>query len=299
VQSETVKIVQVNFGVKLVEAETMLGAIFGLGFVQAKDRLWQLNFYRYLTSGRISELIGPAGVPIDKYVRTIGIPRAARKHLAMLDDEELNFLQNYCNGINKAAEHVSLYPLEFYIFMTGFEEYEPIHALSQMSLLSVFLTKDFALEYLRSRLTEIYDRQLVDRLLPFQKEHYFDLGKMETISDDELVEHGFHSENDADGLFTINEELYHIRQKTKKSLDAIEDFPHLRKSFPFTDLVSSWSSLGSNCWAVHGNFTKYGKPILSCDPHLVRYTSPTWYGVRLRWNETVIEQTENGPEERN
>jgi penicillin amidase len=53
--------------------------------------------------GRLSELIGPAGVPIDKYVRTIGIPRAAHHHLEMLDDEERNFLQNYCNGINKAA----------------------------------------------------------------------------------------------------------------------------------------------------------------------------------------------------
>jgi len=58
---------------------------------------------------------------------------------------------------------------------------------------------------------------------------------------------------------------------------------------PFTDLVSSWENLGSNCWAVHGNFTKSGKPILSCDPHLVKYTSPTWYGVRLRWNETVTD----------
>lgn len=102
-QQETVKIVQVDYGFKLVEAETYLGAIFGLGFVHAKDRLWQLNFYRYLTMGRLSELIGPAGVPIDKYVRTIGIPRAAHHHLEMLDDEERNFLQNYCNGINKAA----------------------------------------------------------------------------------------------------------------------------------------------------------------------------------------------------
>lgn len=48
VVDETVTIVQVDNGVKIVEAETMMGAIFGLGFIHAKDRLWQMNFYRHL-----------------------------------------------------------------------------------------------------------------------------------------------------------------------------------------------------------------------------------------------------------
>ncbi len=48
VVDETVTIVQVDYGVKIVEAETMMGAIFGLGFIHAKDRLWQMNFYRHL-----------------------------------------------------------------------------------------------------------------------------------------------------------------------------------------------------------------------------------------------------------
>lgn len=73
-----------------MEAETFLGAIYGLGFVTAKDRLWFLNFYRHLASGRISELVGPSGVPIDRYIRTVGIPRAAKHFIEMLSDEELN-----------------------------------------------------------------------------------------------------------------------------------------------------------------------------------------------------------------
>ena len=51
-----------------MEAETLEGAIFGLGFIHAKDRLWQINFYRYLVMGRLAELIGPMGVPIYRYV---------------------------------------------------------------------------------------------------------------------------------------------------------------------------------------------------------------------------------------
>ena len=45
---EQVEIHQVNHGVKLVEAQTLEGAVYGLGFIHAKDRLWQLDFYRRL-----------------------------------------------------------------------------------------------------------------------------------------------------------------------------------------------------------------------------------------------------------
>ena len=71
-------IVQIDHGIKLVEAETMMGAVYGLGFIHAKDRLWQLYFYRLLVQGRLSELLGSTAVPLDKYVRTIGLPRAAK-----------------------------------------------------------------------------------------------------------------------------------------------------------------------------------------------------------------------------
>lgn len=29
--------------------------------------------------------------------------------------------------------------------------------------------------------------------------------------------------------------------------------------------------IGSNCWVISGNHTESGKPILSCDPHLVKW----------------------------
>ena len=55
-----------------------MGSIYGLGFVHAKDRLWQLDFYRYIVNGRLAEVLGSAAVPVDTYVRNIGLPRASR-----------------------------------------------------------------------------------------------------------------------------------------------------------------------------------------------------------------------------
>lgn len=76
--------------------------------------------------------------------------------------------------------------------MTDFEEFKPEDVASVLTLLGVFLTKDWDLEYLRGRLTEIYDREFVDKLLPYRSEDYFDLGYMESINDEELQKHGFH-----------------------------------------------------------------------------------------------------------
>ena len=42
---------------------------------------------------------------------------------------------------------------------------------------------------------------------------------------------------------------------------------------------------GSNCWAVHGNHTQSGKPIISCDPHLAKLQFSIWYINRLSWKQ--------------
>lgn len=65
-----------------------MGALYGLGFVHAKDRLWQLNFYRLLVNGRLAEILGSAAVPVDTFVRTVGIPRAAKALISALAEEE-------------------------------------------------------------------------------------------------------------------------------------------------------------------------------------------------------------------
>jgi hypothetical protein len=108
--------------------------------------------------------------------------------------------------------------------MTSFEEYTPVDVASQIFMLAIFQTKDWAVEYLRGRLTEIYDREFVDQLLPFQREHYFDLGKMETITDEDLETHGFYEAGFSEHHSRLDESLFHIRSKIKKVMEVDADF---------------------------------------------------------------------------
>jgi len=62
--------------------------------------------------------------------------------------------------------------------MTDFEEYQPEDALYTWSILTQMLSGDWHMEMLRERLTEVYDRKLVDKLLPFSPDEHLDFGSV-------------------------------------------------------------------------------------------------------------------------
>jgi penicillin amidase len=49
------------------------------GYVHAQERLWQMEVWRHISSGRLSELFGASTLSEDKFIRTLGwrAPRSA------------------------------------------------------------------------------------------------------------------------------------------------------------------------------------------------------------------------------
>ena len=192
----------------MVQAKTYEGAMFGLGFVHAKDRLFQLHMTRMIGQGRLSELIGSEGIEIDKYIRQLGVVRAAKADLAELDPDERASLVNYAAGINKVVENIKVYPFEFQVLMTSFEPWSEKDSLACAYLYNAMASTDWFAEMLRLRLLEVYDRTLVDQLLPFKPEHFFPFENMETISDEELKRSGQLADEDNYGkLYSVEEDL--------------------------------------------------------------------------------------------
>jgi penicillin G amidase len=83
-----------------------LGAVYGLGFVEGMDRLWQLDFMRNLASGRLSEYLGEEALPLDKFIRVQGLNRMTEKYMRTIKHDELIMLENYAAGINKLVEQI-------------------------------------------------------------------------------------------------------------------------------------------------------------------------------------------------
>lgn len=277
---EPVEIVRDESGVPHIYARNMHDLFFAQGYVIAQDRLWQLEMTRHVTQGRVSELIGEAGLPHDRLVRTL-------RHRGPLDDAEWTnyhpearqILEAYVQGVNafilQAGDDL---PVEFRL--TGHRP-QPWRA-------EEILTRARISAALGSARQELRLAQQVARLGAEEANR-----RAAPDPYGELVP--------ADGVdFSL------ITDEVIAALDG-----HFQGDFPRPELLPvyqglrlAWLNLeegapelspGSNNWAVRGALTRSGGAIMVDDPHR-QVTLPAWrYVIHLNapgWN--VIGATEPG-----
>ena len=75
-------------------------ALFLQGWVQAQDRLFQIDVLRRQASGTLAELLGSDALPSDIELRTIGLARGAERSLAAYSPATRAGLQAYADGVN-------------------------------------------------------------------------------------------------------------------------------------------------------------------------------------------------------
>src|SRR5436309_6508786 len=111
--SAAVDIVRDADAIPHVFASTKADALFGLGFVHAQDRLWQMEFQRRIGNGRLSEIFGPATIPQDRFLRTVGFGRAARAAWDRLSADVKADINAYVAGVNAFLTQRGTRPPEF------------------------------------------------------------------------------------------------------------------------------------------------------------------------------------------
>src|SRR3954468_17795825 len=72
-----IEIARDRWGVPHVTAQTDEDLWFGQGFCHGQDRLWQMDFYRRITAGRLAEIAGEEGLPAHPWFSPRGLPRVA------------------------------------------------------------------------------------------------------------------------------------------------------------------------------------------------------------------------------
>ena len=70
------------------------------GYVHAQERLWQMEVWRHISSGRLSELFGASTLAEDRFIRTMGWRQAAERDLAALSAGPRAALDAYAEGVN-------------------------------------------------------------------------------------------------------------------------------------------------------------------------------------------------------
>ena len=91
-------------GVVNIYADTPHDLFLAQGYVHAQERLWQMEVWRHISAGRLSELFGASTLEEDKFIRTLGWRGAAERDLAALSAGPRAALDAYAEGVNAYIE---------------------------------------------------------------------------------------------------------------------------------------------------------------------------------------------------
>ena len=99
--------------IPFIEAESDDDAAFALGLVHAHLRLGQMATMRMIARGRVSEMIGPFGVDIDRGLRTLAYGRAAAEIERTMDRGALAWVRRFVDGVNHYQDSAAALPHDF------------------------------------------------------------------------------------------------------------------------------------------------------------------------------------------
>lgn len=245
---ERAEVLRDGYGVPHIFAADEHDLFFLQGFVTAQDRLWQMDLYRRAASGRLAEVLGEPGIESDRFVRTIGLARAAMLDRAVISQATLAALQAFADGVNKFLEqHGDGLPVEFVILGYKPEPWAVQDSLTVAKLQLYDAAGNYRQELLRAGLVERFGLDVLPALLP-------DPGA--SVAYDENA---------------WNEVAAELSPQT-----AVPGAVALRGI-----LGGAGDAQGSNCWALSGSRTKSGKPSVAGDPHQPVRNPSIWYEVAL------------------
>jgi penicillin amidase len=243
-------------GVPHVIAASEHDAAFGLGYAHAQDRLWQMEMNRRVAAGRLSEILGPAALDTDRFLRTLGIRRAAERIYSRMAEEHRTLADAYAAGVN-AFLAVRSGPLPAEFVLTRAPSPEPWSAVDSIGW-SLIMAWDLA-RY--SHTMELRRLELAQR---------FSLAELNDIHPPYP---GGRAPATAD--YTEMYRLMGLRQA-----GAGESARRLASLLPGLGFGTA-DDVGSNSWVAAGRRTVSGKPLLANDPHLGLSTPSLWYFAAL------------------
>ena len=89
-----------EWGVPHIEGPTDESVVFGFGYAQAEDFLWQVEDSFVLATGRYAELYGPSVFAMDDTTHRFEIPQRARHDFETLDPKLKSLNRAFTDGLN-------------------------------------------------------------------------------------------------------------------------------------------------------------------------------------------------------
>jgi penicillin G amidase len=269
-------------GVPTIIARDDEDAAFGLGFVHAQDRLFQMELMRRYAAGRLSEILGPQALPADRLMRVLGLYRLAEAEISYLSPDVVRGLRAYAAGVNAfLATRRGALPPEFLLLRFGPEPWRVADSLVWGKLMALQLGGDYRGALLRARLARTVSAADLAILYP----HYPEDAPTILSSVNPSPPNGGRGKGEG-GAGWRTAAPAPLTPALSPQWGEREMFDIYRR-LPLDRLYAALPPIvgpihASNNWVVDGRHSASGKPLLANDPHLGFSAPGFWYLARLK-----------------
>lgn len=270
-----VRIERDSNGIPHIYGSTDADLMFAQGYVHAQDRFFEMDYRRHVTAGRLSELVGanPAALEADVAVRTLGWRFVAEQEWPLLSREAQDLLTAYSAGVNAylGSREASELALEYTVLglqveIAHPEPWTPVDSLAWLKAMAWDLRSNYDDELSRTAAyRSVGDQAAVAQLYPaYPYDAHSPIIPGEGSPTDVVDPNGpvtsasYQAALDSDAAAT--------------ALEALSAIPVL---------VGEGDGIGSNSFAIAGEYTESGKPLLANDPHLELGAPSIWYQIGL------------------
>jgi penicillin amidase len=232
-----------------------------MGYLHARERLWQMELYRRASAGRLSELFGEQTLGADRRFLRLGLRRAAEAELAAAEPDVRSALQQYALGVNAAIRAAGGWrlPAEFLALRTRPAPWNAADSLAVGKLMAWRLGENHRAELVRYALADALTRVEVAELMGIPPDW---------------------------APAIIDRDRTRLAPVTNRSPDDPgvpdrTDQPVVEAALPEGLGWLAGSRALSNSWVVSGSRTTTGRPLLANDPHLSVEMPSLWYEAHL------------------
>jgi penicillin amidase len=260
--SAAVEIWRDSLGVPHIWAANESDLFRAMGYVHAQDRLWQMELFRRVADGRMAEILGSELIETDRFLRTLGMGRAAEANQSVLDSDSRALLQAYADGVNAwMTGHPGALPPEFVALRFKPEPWTVRNSLAISKIMAWDLA-DWEQGLDLQHAVDQVGPELAEELAP------------------QYPEWGVHI------LGTDATWKGKVSQRTRPAptpqrLRASTTYRPRIPDSAIRLLESVSIARASNSWVIGGSRTRSGKPILANDMHLALRAPSLWYLAAL------------------
>jgi len=283
-----VRVVRDQWGVPHIYAANQDDLFFAQGFVQAQDRLFQMDLWRRAAQGRLSEVLGANFIERDAMTRRIQYRGDPEAEWASYGPDARGIAEAFVRGINawidRLGDHL---PQEF-----ALAGWRPEHwrATDLWNRTDAFLDGANAIdEVFRARLAAAIGPRDADRLTSSPSTTRLDIPRELDVKTIAYVI--------ADALKEIGTPPFFSGLAAPLSTKRLADDPTIRVE---ADALTYYRPApGSNAWAVDAAHSATGSPLFAADPHrtldhpsfryVVHLNAPGWnvIGATAPWHPGV------------